>query len=450
MGAVPVVISHVTVIDATGSPAKPEMSVEFIGHRIVAIGGSGTFAVPDHARVIDAAGKFIIPGLWDMHVHTGAKETYFPLYIANGITGVRDMGGDVEDSIEGISTRYVNLCIWRKAIARGDLIGPRMVIAGFLIDGSSWQGDVSVSNPSEARAAVDALHDMGVDFIKVKSFLPREAYFAIADEARLEHIVLAGHVPDTVLASEASVAGQKSIEHLTGIALGSSSEVESLSKELASAFAARDRPRYDAVQIRALETFDKETAKQLFQLLVDNGTWQVPTLVELRRNATIASSSAVIDPRWAYIPNRLRVAWMKAAQEDTASSAVRPNFPAILNLVRQMHAARVDFMAGTDSPNPSILPGFSLHEELQLLVTAGFTPMEALQTATRNPARYLERESELGTIEVGKLADMVLLNANPLDDISNTESIWAVVQDGRYLDRSVLDRMLESARDSAK
>jgi len=141
---------------------------------------------------------------------------------------------------------------------------------------------------------------------------------------------------------------------------------------------------------------------------------------------------------------------MKAAQEDTASSAVRPNFPAILNLVRQMHAARVDFMAGTDSPNPSILPGFSLHEELQLLVTAGFTPMEALQTATRNPARYLERESELGTIEVGKLTDMVLLNANPLDDISNTESIWAVVQDGRYLDRSVLDRMLESARDSAK
>jgi Amidohydrolase family len=449
ISAIPVIISHVTVIDATGSPAKPDMSVEFIGHKIVAIGRSDTFLVPDHARVIDAAGKFIIPGLWDMHVHTGAKETYFPLYIANGITGVRDMGGDVEDSIEGISTRYVNLCIWRKAITRGDLIGPRMVIAGFLIDGYSWQGDVSVSNPSEARTTVDALHDMGVDFIKVKSFLSREAYFAIADEARLEHIVLAGHVPDAVPASEASAAGQKSIEHLTGIALGSSLEEESLSKELASAFAARDRPRYSAVQVRALETFDKKRARHLFQLLIDNRTWQVPTLVELRRNAAIAPTT-VPDPRWAYIPKRVRDAWVKSVQEDTGSSALRPPFPATLNLVRQMHAAGVEFLSGTDSPNPSILPGFSLHEELQLLVSAGFTPMEALQTATRNPARYLERESELGTIEIGKLADMVLLTANPLDEISNTQSIWAVVQDGRYLDRSALDSMLESARESAK
>ena len=360
------------------------------------------------------------------------------------------MGGDVEDSTEAISTRYVNLCIWRKAIARGDLIGPRMVIAGFLIDGYPWQGDVPVSNPSEARAAVDALHDMGIDFIKVKSLLPREAYLAIADEARRENIVFAGHVPDAVPASEASASGQKSIEHLTGIALGSSAEEASLSKELISAFAARDRPRYGAVQVRALETFDSGKAEKLFQLLAANGTWQVPTLVELRRNSTIPSSSTTSDPRWAYVPNRLRIAWVKAAQEDIGSDAVRPSWPAILTLVRQMHAAGVDFMAGTDSPNPSILPGFGLHEELQLLVSTGFTPMEALQAATRNPARYLQRESELGTIEEGKLADMVLLSANPLDDISNTKSIWAVVQDGRYLNRAALDSMLLGAKEAAK
>ncbi len=120
-----VVISHVSVIDATGTPPKPDMSVEVVGHKIVAIERSATFVTPDSARVIDATGKFIIPGLWDMHVHTGAKEIFFPLYIANGVTGVRDMGGDVEDSTEAISTRYVNLCIWRKAIARGDLIGPQ-------------------------------------------------------------------------------------------------------------------------------------------------------------------------------------------------------------------------------------------------------------------------------------------------------------------------------------
>ena len=159
-----------------------------------------------------------------MHAHTGSKGIFFPLYIANGITGIRDMGGDVEDSTEAISTRYVNLVVWRKAIERGDLIGPRMVIAGFLIDGFPWPGDVPVSNPPEARAAVDALHDMGVDFIKVKSFLSRDAYLAVADEAHRKHIVLAGHVPDSVSASEASGAGQKSIEHLTGVALATSKE----------------------------------------------------------------------------------------------------------------------------------------------------------------------------------------------------------------------------------
>lgn len=446
----PVVFSHVAVIDATGTPPKPDMSVEVVGHRIVAIEKSATFVTPDSARVIDATGKFIIPGLWDMHVHTGAKEVFFPLYIANGVTGVRDMGGDVEDSTEAISTRYVNLCIWRKAIARGDLIGPRMVIAGFLIDGFPWQGDVPVSNPSEARAAVDALHDMGVDFIKVKSFVPREAYLAIADEARREDIVFAGHVPDAVPASEASASGQKSIEHLTGVALGSSAEEASLSKELTSALAARDRARYGATQIRALETFDDGKAAELFRTFTNNHTWQVPTLVELRRNSTIPSNSSASDPRWAYIPNHLRASWVKAAQEDMNSNTVKPNLLAILTLVRRMHAAGVNFMAGTDSPNPSILPGFGLHEELQLLVSTGFTPMEALQAATQNPARYLNRESELGTIEVGKLADMVLLNASPLDDISNTQSIWAVVQDGRYLDRPALDSMLMAGKEAAK
>jgi imidazolonepropionase-like amidohydrolase len=447
--SIPVVISHVTVIDATGAPPKPEMSIEILRHRIVAIERSDSFTVPSDARVIDATGKFVIPGLWDMHVHTGAKEIFFPLYIANGVTGVRDMGGDVEDSTEAISTRYVDLCIWRKAIARGDLVGPRMTIAGFLIDGYPWQGDVSVSNPSEARAAVDALHDMGVDFIKVKSFVPRDAYLAIADESRAENITFAGHVPDTVSAAEASASGQKSIEHLTGVALGSSAEELSLSKELASAFAARDRAGYGAVQIRALETLDDGKAAELFRLFINNGTWQVPTLVELRTSSTIPSRSTSSDPRWAYIPNRLRVAWMKTVQEDMASRTPRPDLPATISLVHRMHAAGVNFMAGTDTPNPSILPGFSLHEELQLLVSAGFTPMEALQAATRNPARYLQRESELGTVEVGKLADMVLLNANPLDDISNTQSIWGVVQDGRYLDRPALDAMLKAAGEAA-
>jgi imidazolonepropionase-like amidohydrolase len=445
----PTVISHVTITNATGSPAMPEMSVEIVGNRIVAIEASRTFQAPTQALLIDAKGKFLIPGLWDMHVHTGKREVFFPLYIANGITGIRDMGGDVEDSVEGLSTRYVNLAIWRKSIERGDLIGPRMTISGYLIDGYFWPGDVSPSDPSEARAIVDALHDMGVDFIKVKSFLPRDSYLAVADEARREHIVFAGHVPDSVPVEEASSAGQKSIEHLTGVALGCSPEEAHLIKELGDAFAARDRARYSQVQVQARGTFDERKAATLFSLFVQNGTWQVPTLVELRRTSMSIAHSETSDPKWEYIPRGLRLAWEKAASEE-ADPSMREAFPNALSLTREMHAAGVGFMAGTDSPNSSIVPGFSLHEELKLLVAAGFTPMEALQAATRNPARYLQRESDLGTIEVGKLADMVLLSANPLDDISNTRAIWAVVVDGRYLDRATLDSMLQGAKQSAK
>jgi imidazolonepropionase-like amidohydrolase len=451
------ILTHVTVIDATGSLAKPDMRIVIRDHRIAAIGPTSAAVLPKDAEIVDATGKFLIPGLWDMHVHTGRKDIFLPLYIANGVTGVRDMGGDIEDlsgELSSLSGRYVQLSLWREAIENGSLLGPRFVIAGFLIDGFKWPGNIAATNAEEGRQAVDVLKKTGVDFVKVKSFLSKDTFIAIAAEARRQHIVLAGHVPDAVRAAEASDAGQKSIEHLTGVALGCSAIERMLMDEKAQAFTVRDRARYSSVEARAAETFDATTAEVLFSKFVMNGTWHVPTLVELRRNAigevgTGEGAAQNDPPLWAYLPTPLRDWWSKNRSTTTPIGG-RELFASDLSLTEEMHKSGVLFLAGTDAPNPSILPGFALHDELKLLVSAGFSPMEAIQAATLNPARYLGREKELGTIETGKLADLVLLDANPLDDISNTQKIRAVIVDGRYLNRETLDTMLAGVQAAAK
>jgi imidazolonepropionase-like amidohydrolase len=454
----PLILTHVTVIDVTGSPAKPDMSVMIRNHRIAAIGRTSSVVPPKDSEIVDATGKFLIPGLWDMHVHTGRKDIFFPLYIANGVTGVRDMGGDIEDpsgELSSLSGRYIQLSLWRAAIEEGSLLGPRLVIAGFLIDGFKWPGNIAATNAEEGRQAVDVLKKTGVDFVKVKSFLSKDTFLAIAAEARRQHMVLAGHVPDAVRVAEASNAGQKSIEHLTGIAVGCSAIERQLIDEKAQAFAARDRARYASIEPRAAAMFDPTIATALFSRFVTNGTWQVPTLVELRRNAlgddstNPGQNSPEDEPLWAYLPEPLRDWWSKN-RSAAAPSGGQELFASELSLTEKMHKSGVLFLAGTDTPNPSILPGFALHDELKLLVSAGFSPMEALQTATLNPARYLGKEKDLGTIETGKLADLVLLDANPLDDISNTRKIRAVIVDGRYLNREALDAMLASAQATAK
>lgn len=449
------VLAHVTVIDATGSAAKPDMSVFIRDHRIVAVNETGKLTELPNADVVDAKGKFLIPGLWDMHVHTGQKDIYLPLYIANGVTGVRDMGGDLEEPTGELSARYVQLRLWREEIEKGSLLGPHIVMAGFLIDGFKWPGNVSATNEAEGRRAVDVLTRLGVDFIKVKSFLSRETYFSIAEEARHQKMVLAGHVPDSVRVSEASDAGQKSIEHLTGVFLGCSASERQLIDEKGRAFAARDRARYERAESQAAETFNENNAAQLFAEFVKNGTWQVPTLIELRNNAlgnpvnTSGDGRAGTDPRWRYLPAAVRERWNKESNAQ-GSEAGQRLFASEISLTKKMHEAGVLFLAGTDSAGKFTLPGFALHEELKLMVKAGFSPMEALQTATLNPARYLGRERETGTIEAGKLADLVLIDANPLDDISNTAKIQAVIVNGRYLSRSDLDAMLKGIERAAQ
>lgn len=432
-----IAFTHVNVIDTTGGPIEREMTVVIAGERIVKVVKSTRARLPKNAQVVDSRDKYLIPGLWDMHVHTvfgdwlpewTGEKVSLPLFVANGVTGVRDMGGDL-----------AVLRRWRSDIASGKLLGPRMVIAGPMLDGPKprFPSSAAVGSPAEARNTVDDLRANGVDFIKIQSLIPRDAYFAVAQESTRLGIPFVGHVPDAVRATEASNAGQRSIEHLTGVFEGCSRIEDELMKG----------PKGPG---RFVESYDDARASSLISLFAKNQTWQVPTLVWEHGQWLIDQSDFTHDPLTKYAPLVWTgQTWPMFTKDilkdmDTDPASVRERFTQMeLEMVNRMHRAGVPFMAGTDTAaGVHVFPGFSLHQEMALFVKAGFTPREALQTATWNPARFLDRRSQLGTVEKGKFADLVLLDANPLDDIHNTEKIWGVVLAGRFFSRADLDATL--------
>src|SRR5262249_33267739 len=392
---------------------------------------------------IDGTGQYLIPGLWDMHVHSafgdwfpGGRDIILPLFIANGVTGVRDMGGDAPVLLE-----------WRKQIAAGKITGPRMIISGAMLDGYLSDGklrfpsSVAVTTPASAIAAVDWLKTQGVDFIKVQSVISHDAYLAAAAEAHKQGLPIVGHVPDKVRIQEVVEAGQKSIEHLMGIFEGCSSEEEKFIKGEGS------------LKL-LLTTQDQQRCDSLAKLLAKSQTWQVPTLAWQRGGTFLDQRDLKHDPLDKYVPAYWRDVTWKRFTDEMMPDLMRDPLPLRqeyfdqnLKIVGTMHRAGVKFLAGTDSaPGVYIIPGFSLHDELSNFVEAGFPPMEALQTATSNPAEFFEIESTSGSIEAGKRADLVLLSANPLDDIHNTQKISAVIVNGRYLDRATLDQMLKDVQ----
>ena len=435
----PLVFTHATVIDPTGPSPKSDMTVIVVGNRISALGKTDRVRLPKGAQVVDATGKFLIPGLWDMHVHSPSdkqtREIFLPLTIANGVTGVRHMFGT-----EAVLKQ-------RSDILSGVVLGPRMIVGSPPVDGPNpmFQGSISVANASVGREAVLSLKQNGYDFIKVYQFLPREAYFAIANEARKQNISFAGHVPFSVSAAEASDAGQKSFEHLFGVNLACSTQEASLRPLLAEAAAnvGKDFAPHIELFIRnesePLAGYNEQKAATLFKYLTKNGTYIVPTLVLHRSLGLGADPAFRNDPRLKYMTQDIKQLfdWVLGFFKS-----YRPVYEHFLVTVGAMHQAGVKILAGTDTFNAYLFPGFSLHDELALLVEAGLSPLQALQAATVNPARYLGLSNLLGTIEKGKIADLVLLEANPLENIGNTKKIAAVVVNGRYLPKESLQKML--------
>ena len=450
------VIRNVTVIDATGHAAEPNMSVEIEDGRIVAVTPSKTARTPKNATIVNGAGKFLIPGLWDMHVH-GASDSRAPwshlLFVANGVVGVRDMSGPPDAHA------------WRATQASNPDPSPTIYLGSPIVDGPdpTWPESIVAADEAQGRAVVDQQQQHGADFVKVYSGLPRNVYFAIADEAKKRGIPFEGHVPEAVSAAEASRAGQKSIEHLTLVAEGCSKEEKTMAAErqrLEALFRSpdADMPKKIAagqniirLNFHVVETFDDATAQSLFAQFLKNGTWQTPTLTLLQ--AQIDSPLDTNDSRSKFLSKEVRAKWdagyyshfpppARAAMVQLAKA----EFDESKKIVGLMYQAGVPILAGTDTMNPHCLPGFGIHDELALLVEAGLSPLAALQAATRNAAQFVGQLDSRGTIEVGKTADLVLLDKDPLADIHNTVSIQAVVLKGKLFQRAALDAMLAKAQ----
>jgi hypothetical protein len=416
----PFVINNVTVIDGTGKPARPHMRVTVKDGRIESVEPFRPDSKPPTgARVIDGAGKFLIPGLWDTHIHlVDVGEVAIPVLPTYGITSVRDMGGDIS-----------KLKAWRSRIEKGELLGPRIKFCGPMLEGK-WEqtpggrtDHLAVANPDEARAIVNKLADEGVDCIKMRSYASPETYFVLAAAAKERDLPLVGHAPwgvDPILSSN---AGQASYEHAfypwpwNELAPEKKAEIEN--------------------------TFRK------------NGSLIVPTLIawetfrfsEDTVSAVVNDYAAKSDPRLKLVSASLRQNWISGLKDLKTQHPGTPGWnkaiDQVYEQVAEMHDHGVGVMAGTDTGATMVYPGSALHQELKLLVhNCRFTPMDALLSATLIPAKFFKMEDSLGTIEKGKLSDLVLLSEDPLQDIANIQKIDGVMVNGRWLDRAALDRIV--------
>ena len=459
-----VLIDGVTVIDGIADAPAPDRAVAIRDGQVVAIDAAGSLAAGSRTVRIDGRGKFLIPGLWDMHVHLmGYNERAFPLFLANGVTTIREMGGNL-----GRVRRL------RDEARSGQQLGPDVLIAGPILDapflvralqGSVYaEGREAVADSAAGVSWVDSLSRVPVDQIKVHSMTPRAAYLAILARAKQHGIPVGGHVPDSVMPREAIEAGQRTIEHTWRIPLATSSRGEEITRwelaEMQRAFDAAAGPRRGRppVMIRlaaddsGLASFDSATAAEFGAWAGRQEVWFDPTLVVIQAFVGMPGVGDSSELRYVPPSARLEERIGPANPNPTAAEreALRQRYLTMRRPIEALIRGGAKFVTGTDVPVMPLVPGFALHHELAALVGAGLTPMQAIQAATRNSSQAAMRSDQVGTIEVGKRADLVLLDADPLADIANTRRIRAVVTKGRLLERAALDSLLADAEAFAR
>lgn len=451
--------TDVTVIDGSGGAPAPAMTVVVEGGRITQIGPSARIQLSPGTRTVDLTGKYLIPGLIEAHTHSDGPETVVPpLYALAGVTTVREMRG------QPIHHE------WREKIRSGALLGPRWVVGSPIVDGtpSLWAADVGptieVADAAEARRAVRQVKREGADFVKVYSRLSREAYFAIADEARRQNIPQLGHCPDTVSIAEASASGHRSVEHLHALLLATSRHEKEIRRRLAAVRIDPSDPsslsRYHSwfqqvhpLEWRAVQGYDPHRADALFGRLAADGTSVVPTL-SVHHTLELPDDLPTRADDWKYLPAWQVDSWpdqlaaLIGGRTPEQARQIRRIFAHRLKLVRELHDRGVRLAAGTDTGTGYLVPGFALHDELALLVKAGLTPAEVLRTATRDAAHTLGL-SGVGTVARGQAADLLVLDADPLHDIRNTRRIHGVVVAGRWIPPQERRRLLTAVEKAA-
>ena len=435
-------IVHATIVDVQNADLIADQTILIYDNKIKSIGKTGNVKIPAASKIIDAKGKFLIPGLWDAHVHLSSLGACtLPVLLAYGVTSIRDLGSSRSE------TRR-----WQTLIEEGKLLGPRIKTTGFNIESGRWLDAVErilasstklrkynifaltprlrVDDASDARKAVDSLIRTGSDVVKFRN-LGGQNFFALARECERRGIPLVGHAPQQVSLGEASDAGMASVEH-----------GETISNSL-------------------LNT-DVKTREAQFKILATNGTMITPTLIADYRSKlsspaamqlAIADTNGIADRRNKLISNRLRSIWQFAYDSRylNESQDWESFFRRSALDLGEAYKCNVPMLAGTDLGVILVYPGSSVHEEMALMAEKiGMSPASVLQAATVNPAKFFNMLNLLGTIQPGKLADLVLLDANPLLDIKNTRLVNGVIVNGKYLDRRALNDVLRQAESNIK
>jgi imidazolonepropionase-like amidohydrolase len=432
--APPLAFVGVTVVGMTrSSESEADQTVVVQAGQITAVGPRAEVVVPGDAVRIDGAGKYLMPGLADMHVHLEYFDdpAILKLFLANGVTTVRNMDG------------RPHILDWKKQINEGTLVGPAIYTAGPLLDGDPplRPDNMVVRNAAEARTAVTAQKSARYDFVKVYTNLSAEAYEAVVATAWENDMPVSGHVPRAVGLKRA-LSGQASIEHLG---------------DYAEAVEADDSPFRNHTQWfkRFLGMpIDRAKAQLLGKEQARQGAWTVPTLVQADNELAPPDvvRQRLASPEVAYIPADMRAIWeeqtrrVTARMDDEDWRRVALGRQNRLLLVRALQESGTQLLTGSDTPNPFVVPGFALREELKNLIDAGLTPWAALAASTRDAARFADQLDGRGTIETGQRADLLLLDANPLEDVTNVGKLSGVMAVGRWFPRNELVRMLDSLR----
>jgi imidazolonepropionase-like amidohydrolase len=437
-----VAIVGATLVDVRKGVATERSLVLAAGDRITAVGRVGELAIPPGAKVVNAEGKWLIPGLVDMHVHVPSSTPVsgYPtliLYLANGVTTVRDTGGNI-----------TSLRLLRQALQSGRQAGPRLFFAGMILDGNPAVSPSShvILADSERRAesAVNFLADQGADFIKIYNNLSESVLVAILKTAHARKLTVTGHVPRSVTTTHAVELGMDGLEHIriTGRELLPLEEANQI----------------DFLTLGSRETllwqrFDTDSIgmNKLIALISGHGTFLDPTLVVDEATFKMSAAERAAEPNNRMLPKAL-LAWMR--ERDLPDSWLPPGelravaaagFAKRLKFIGMCYRAGVRLIAGTDGPGLGpTLPGYGLHSEMELFETAGISPLDALRAATITAAEALHAQQDLGAIEPGKFADMVIVEADPLRDIANTRRVYRVVKSGEVYDPRELLRVSSS------
>ncbi|OON69462.1 amidohydrolase family protein [Hymenobacter sp. CRA2] len=446
------VISHANVVDVESGQVRADQTLCIRQGRIERVGKST--GQPNAAtQTIDAQGRYLIPGLWDMHVHfrggdslATANRNLLPLYLAHGVTTVRDAGGDLTPSIFQ----------WRRQMQAGQLAGPRIYTSGPKLDGPNptWAGSLVVETPAQIERALDSLQRLRVDYVKLyESTISGQAFLGAISAAEKRGLTTTGHMPYTVTLREAAERGLDATEHLYYVLKACSNREDSITAAVQRSQGTSKPVGLFAALPAVYRTYDSAVAQRTYRMLVQHRTAVVPTLHIQQVLTELPTTDHARDTMLAYIAPSIQRTYARRIASARAQSAATRAFNQQLgarfrSLIPQMQAAGVTLLAGSDSGpfNSYVYPGASLLGELELLVQAGLSPAQALRCATINGARFMKAEQHAGTIGPGKDADLVLLEQNPLADIRNLHRIQAVVLRGQVYRAAELRRLTEAVK----